>query len=174
MRIPGSIPEGSLFHASLPRFDYIDVFGCGFSSQRELKPEDAVRAFFKSAPGWVRFLMALRDRIVGLIGLKTSGDFSEAAFDRFVIVPGNALGVFHIFAVGPHEIILGENDSHLDFRVLVRLEPDGEAKYRLIVATGVRVNNLLGRLYFIPVGMFHRRIVPAMLRGIVRNLAGPA
>lgn len=166
------LPESSLFHASLPRFDYIDIYGCEFESRADLKVADAFRAFFLSAPGWVHFLMRLRDRIVSVVGLKTSGKLDETALDRFELAPGNSLGVFRIFAVAENEVITGEDDRHLDFRVSARLERlPGRTRYRLTVATGVRLKNLMGRLYFAPVKIFHRLIVKAMLPTMARRLA---
>ena len=169
---PQSIPADSLFHASLPVFDYVDVFGSEFGSQANLQVGDALRAFFLCAPPWVRFLMRLRDRIVSRIGLKTSEAMDEAALARLEIAPGKGAGVFRIWAVAENEIITGEDDRHLDFRVLARLEKIRPGnRYRLTVATGVHLKNLLGRAYFLPVKFFHRRIAATLVKAMARRLS---
>ena len=71
-----------------------------------------------------------------------------------------------------NEVILGEDDKHLDFRVsllLDKLASKTEQK-NLTITTTVKFNNSFGRLYFLPVRAFHKLIVPTMLKGIIKQL----
>ena len=169
------VPSDSIFHGSLPRIDYRDAFAAQFRSPRELVVDDAYRAFFRTVPRWISALMRLRNAIVKRLGLKYAQGVAPESLERLPIAKGSATGLFQVYEVGPGEILSGEDDKHLDFRVLVRLErlaaQAGAGEYRLLVATDVRFRNILGRLYFVPVGIFHRLIVPAMVRAIVKDLS---
>jgi hypothetical protein len=71
------------------------------------------------------------------------------------------------------EILLGEDDQHLNFRTSVQLERQ-EEKCWVIVSTVVQFNNWLGHAYFVPVRPIHKIIVPAMMRHGMENLIGAA
>lgn len=142
-----------------------DVAGC-------LLAADAGKSFFTAAPGWIGKLMAVRNALVRLVGLKTGSAADRAAqLAAFRCEPGEQLGVFRVYAADAHEVVLGEDDKHLNFRVSMWLDgPEGDGLRRLTVSTTVQFHNVFGRLYFLPVRLFHRRIVPVMLRAQVRQL----
>lgn len=77
-----------------------------------------------------------------------------------------------MFSQTQNEVILGEDDKHLNFRVSLFLErqPNETTNKNLTVSTTVEFNNWLGRLYFLSVRPFHKLIVPAMLKGIIKEL----
>jgi Protein of unknown function (DUF2867) len=58
------------------------------------------------------------------------------------------------------ELILGEDDRHLDFRLslLLRARPDGSGD-ELVATTVVRCHNALGRMYLALIAQFHRLVV---------------
>jgi hypothetical protein len=60
----------------------------------------------------------------------------------------------------------------LNFRVslFLKQQAPGTNYKELTVSTAVEFNNWFGRLYFLPVPPFHKLIVPAMLKGIVKEL----
>jgi hypothetical protein len=74
-----------------------------------------------------------------------------------------------VVARDEQEILLDEDDCHLDFRLSLRLEPMGP-RHRLTVSTAVHFHGRAGRLYFLPVGPLHRVIVPAMMRRMTRHV----
>jgi hypothetical protein len=78
--------------------------------------------------------------------------------------------LFKVFDVTPQEVLLGEDDKHLNFRVSFLIEKLGEEEFQLTLITVVNFNNFFGKLYFFPVKPFHKIIVPTMLKGIVRVL----
>ena len=70
------------------------------------------------------------------------------------------------------EIVLGDNDRHLDLRVSLLVERggrDGREK-TLSVTTAVRLNDRLGRCYFCFIKPFHRMIVPAVVKRSLHRL----
>jgi Protein of unknown function (DUF2867) len=73
------------------------------------------------------------------------------------------VGVFKVLDRQDDEILLGEDDRHLNFRASVQLKREAE-KCWAIVSTVVQFNNWLGHAYFVPVRPIHKIIVLAMMR----------
>ncbi|MEJ8800484.1 DUF2867 domain-containing protein [Pontibacter sp. H249] len=119
-------------------------------------------------------LFAIRNKIVGLFGLKTSGQTSnkQKLLDNFKCVPGDQLGLFKVYDKTENEVVLGEDDKHLDFRVSLFLDKllDDADKKSLTITTTVKFNNFFGRVYFLIVRPFHKLIVQAMLKGILKRI----
>lgn len=176
-RVPVPDPrgsDGSHTAAKLDRIDYADAFTAEIQSVSPILPEDLFKAFFRASPGWVTALLKLRNRIVGLLGLKTGEEGADFDIDAFRVEPGRALGLFRVFGKSPAEIIVGENDKHLDFRVRFHLaaKPAGGG-YDFTLSTLVMTHNALGRAYFALVRPFHGLIVPAMMQSMIRSLEKP-
>ncbi len=102
--------------------------------------------------------MALRNRVVSLFGLRT-----------VELAAGTSAGGFPVLSSTQERTVLGFDDRHLDFRIVVDLEEKGNGQM-VIVTTIVRRKNLFGRLYLLVVGPFHRRIVPATMRPFCANV----
>ena len=77
-----------------------------------------------------------------------------------------------MFSKTENEVVLGEDDKHLNFRVSLFLKQQTQepSKKDLTVSTTVHYNNWFGRLYFLPVRPFHKLIVPVMLKSIMKEL----
>jgi hypothetical protein len=76
-----------------------------------------------------------------------------------------------VFHKTDHEIILGEDDKHLDFRVSLFLDENTETNQKqLTISTLVKFNNIFGKLYFMPVRPLHKLIVPTILKGIIKQI----
>ncbi|HLP15799.1 MAG TPA: DUF2867 domain-containing protein, partial [Bacteroidota bacterium] len=127
--------------------------------------DDIVDAFVSPLPRWIGVLMNVRNKIVSLAGLKT-GNNTHGIVRPDKCVPGNKLGFFIVYDRTDNEVILGENDKHLDFRVSLFLDThqSNPSKKSIAVTTVVVFNNWMGHVYFFFVKPFHKRIVPAMLR----------
>ncbi|HEY9262890.1 DUF2867 domain-containing protein [Chitinophaga sp.] len=67
------------------------------------------------------------------------------------------------------ELILGENDKHLDFRVSLYLQQQPAAQ-QLLCTTTVHYNNRWGKRYFFFVKPFHRLIVPVNIKSTIHQL----
>ena len=131
------------------------------------------KLFFSTGPKWIDSLFALRNKIVKFFGLKVSNSISERGIQlkNFKCQENDQIGLFKVFLSNENEVVLGENDKHLDFRVSLFLKNiEGKNNKELTISTLVRFNNLFGKLYFIPVKPFHSFIVPSMLKSIVQNL----
>ena len=115
-------------------------------------------ALERQAP-WVDRLMVMRDAIVSLFGLKTAqalrADSGPARTPR--------VGIFRIYETRPDEVVLGEDDTHLDFRLSVHRSAD-----QLTAVTVVHCHNLLGRSYIRLIAPFHRMVVRSALNRAAR------
>lgn len=145
-----------------------------FSGQvkKDFEIETAAKAFFQTAPGWVDSLMRLRNRIVRLFGLKapTSKQDPAEILNAAKWEPGEEIGLFKIYNKSENEIIFGQDDKHLNFRISL-LKDHNLNKTSLILTTTVVFNNLFGRMYFLPVRFFHKPIVKAMMQSLIRELS---
>lgn len=63
--------------------------------------------------------------------------------------------------------MLGLDDRHLDFRIVVEVTELGAGRQEVAASTIVKTHNLLGRTYLAVVKPFHRIIVPAMLAQVL-------
>lgn len=104
-------------------------------------------------PSWVTRLMQLRNAIVGPFGLKTGdvGTTHDQMPDKLAI--GDKIGVFRVCHISDDEVILGEDDKHLDFRISILKSDLGS-----VVSTWVRPHNIFGKTYLTIIMPFHRLI----------------
>ena len=172
-----TIPDQSLLKEDLKLFGYMDSFRAyHVTNGQTISLNKFVKLFLYSSPKWVDSLMAVRDGIVRIFGLKTSDQLTEEEKHPDVgdLKPGQQLGIFKVFAITPNEIILGEDDKHLNFRVSLLIQPATETSTETIlsITTAVKFNNLFGKLYFLPVKPFHRLIVYNSIKNIIRQLEG--
>src|SRR6185437_4971610 len=101
----------------------------------------------------------LRNLLVGPFGLKTSGETETPRRET--------IGLFPVLAETPDRVIMGFNDKHLDFRVVVDVVPPGSVpSQQVTLTTLVKTHNRFGRIYLAIITPFHRLIAPAMLRRV--------
>jgi hypothetical protein len=138
-----------------------DAFAIRLPPGTSHDPEVLARFMFTHQPAWIGWLMRVRDTIVAWFGLKTSRQLTASANDARAA----RIGIFRIYSKSATEIVVGEDDRHLDFRVSVLCAaavPDGSAA--LTVSTVVHCHNLLGRTYLQAIAPFHRLVVKGSLR----------
>ena len=170
-----NVPELSLLNVEKKIYDYIDSYSAELQDKNDsINVQNVAKAFFSSSPKWVGLLFILRNKIVSMFGLKTSGSVEnrQSQLDNFKFEPGTRLGLFKVFSRNENEIIIGEDDKHLNFRVSLYLEKKAKELHQkiLTISTTVEFNNGFGRVYFFPVKPFHKIIVPIMLKGIIKSL----
>jgi hypothetical protein len=78
------------------------------------------------------------------------------------------IGIFSVVSASPERVVMGFDDVHLNFRIVVDVAPVGSGQ-QVTATTFVRTRNRLGRLYLAAVKPFHRAIVPAMLAQVGRK-----
>lgn len=128
----------------------------------------ARRALERPGPG-LRAAMGLRDRAVSLFGIKTSGDIR----DRLLAARAGRIGLFPVKSRTEREIVVGEDDRHLDFRLSLSLQPAPDGETDLVATTVVHCNNGLGHIYLAAIMPGHKLIVRSLLRKAVRGTGRP-
>jgi hypothetical protein len=140
-----------------------DAYAVRMPPEASSDPELLARFMFSQPSPWVAGLMRLRDALIACFGIKTSRRMrGTGVTDR-----GGRIGIFKIYSKSVNEIVLGEDDKHLDFRISVlrqiRATASGPVPY-LTVSTVVHCHNRLGQTYLWLIAPFHRLIARATLR----------
>lgn len=151
----------SLPHPLLPSADWADRFTLGLPVDN-LTAREAARLALEHPPGWVRRLMALRNALVAPFGLKGAAEQVTSSETE--------IGGFPVVSVSDDRVVLGFDDRHLDFRIVIDIRQDRPNGQTLSVMTLVHRNNFFGRLYLAAVMPFHKLIVRTMLSGIGRRV----
>lgn len=159
-RVP--VPREARVADIYPAPDLADAYATRLPEGATADPEALARFLFAGQPRWIAGLLRLRDLLVAGFGLKTAKSLQSAP------QPGGhpRIGIFRVYACHENEVVLGEDDRHLDFRVSVLRHPQGEgagAAQWLVVSTVVRCHNTLGRAYIALIEPFHRAVVRATL-----------
>lgn len=163
---PVAFPAQSAITDLYERVHLADAFAIRLPPNGSNDPEVLARFLFAHQPAWVAGLMRVRDAVVACFGLKTGRQLAALAADA----QAGRVGIFRIYASSATEIVLGEDDRHLDFRVSV-LYSGGPARgtcARMTVSTVVHCHNLPGRAYILAIAPFHRMVVKASLRRAAR------
>jgi hypothetical protein len=148
------IPENSVISNGFGKIDYCDIYRIVKSTNDSA--EDIAAEIF-NPPKWVNWLMNMRNSIAGVFGLKTNSKTKEGQAIYFTVIEKNE-----------NEIVMGENDKHLNFRVSVFID---RANTFVYLTTIVHFNNFFGIVYFIPVKPFHKIIVKSMLGATVDSFS---
>lgn len=141
----------------IPAPDFADVVVVAIPADVATLPDDpawwAGEVFdVRSIPLWIKVLLAIRQALVGLIGV----DRGEAS-------------VFDVVAVRGEEALIAADDRHLDFRAAVGVD----AERRLLrVTTAVSLHGWRGRLYFAPVSVLHDPVTRSMAKAAIRRARG--
>jgi hypothetical protein len=153
------IPEKSLILNDFEKIDYYDTYKIQITSN-DYTIDKITTEIFKT-PEWVNKLLKLRNFIVKGFGLKT-GDTKEMIIEPYYSIGSKAV-YFTVLDRNENEIVMAENDKHLNFRTSVMVEKD-TASSIIYLSTIVQFNNFFGRLYFLPVKPFHRIIIKSLLK----------
>lgn len=157
-------PETAIVHL-YPRTHLADAYAVELPPEATDDPESLARFIFAQRSVWGDALLKLRDALVARLGLKTARRLESLSAEE----RATRVAIFRIYSSTPTEIVLGEDDSHLDFRLSVlcsTASPNGAR--RVTVSTVVHCHNLLGRIYIRIIAPFHRRLVQHSLRSAAR------
>ena len=129
-----------------------DAFAIRLPAGTSSNPDLLARFILSHQPFWIGWLMKVRDTIVACFGLKTAKHLASLA---------HRIQIFKVYSSNQTEIVLGEDDKHLDFRI-------SEGSRQLVFSTVVQCHNRLGRAYIFVIAPFHRWVVKASLRRAAR------
>ena len=158
-----ALPPGASIAPLYPGSNLADAYAVDLPNARarELDMESLARQLLGSQPGWAQSLMVLRDVIVARFGIKTARQMEAK--------PGERIGIFRIYARSADEIIVGEDDSHLDFRLSVLRNRGAGRHGSVTVSSVVHCHNRVGRAYILLIRPFHKLIVQRSLARAVKG-----
>jgi hypothetical protein len=143
----------------LPGAQFADAFAMTVTGQ-SLDAMTAATVAFGRAPLWISRLLQIRNVLVTPFGLKSGAlELSD---------PARQIGIFPLLRQSTEQIVLGLDDRHLDFRLLVDVADQGQGRQTITATTFVKTHNLLGRAYLQTILPFHRLIVKTMLAQAIR------
>ena len=141
---------------------------------------DVLEGFLRNPPTGVGHLMALRNRLVAPLRLRTSPlgcpvssllstDRSRLFAGRYPVLDA------HIDAEDNcAEVLLGADDRHLRFRSSVRVQLHADGGVEISLGSRVQTRNAFGRIYMALIDATHRHYVaPALLRRAVEHALAP-
>lgn len=146
-----AIPANSNVLKGFGTVDYYDIYQIRIVTDKSA--EETSKRIMK-LPGWVNVLFYIRNRIMGIFGLKTDKNITES--DTF----------FKLVENREDEIVMGEEDKHLDFRASIIKD---KLENTISLITIVHFNNIWGRVYFFPVKPFHKIIMKALFKRYLKN-----
>ena len=144
--------------------DLVDSYAVRLAKGRAADMRTLAMSALGNPPSWVRLLLFVRDGVMSLFGVKSSGEVrrSRRGADR--------IDFFPVLSCSANEIILGTDDRHLDFRLSLLRRPAAQGMPVLVATTVVHCHNRLGRWYLAAIMPFHRLIVRSSLRRIDERL----
>jgi hypothetical protein len=161
------IPVECSLHGSAHNASFADAFST-LVQRSDLTALQVYAAIARDTPGWVEGLMALRNQMVRVVGLKNLGELAAVpdipAGGEQSLLPGTKIGLFNLVSATPDELVMEDADKHLTVQLSVlKQHVDGQHD-SITLSTVVHVKNNLGRLYMLPVGPMHKLIAPAVMR----------
>ncbi|WP_348638452.1 DUF2867 domain-containing protein [Paraburkholderia sp. D15] len=119
------LPPASQLMPSYGRAEFADAFSVDLQEAASHDAEFIARHIFDHQPEWIAALLVLRDFLVRPFGLKRAADLRAEGDDR--------INIFRVFGRYPNEIVLGEDDTHLNFRVSVLVQPPSDGRPHLVI-----------------------------------------
>lgn len=145
-------PPESLIADWYPRSQLLDSYAVDMAPAPAGGMRQLATLLFGDPPAWLRMLLAIRDAVMRPLGVKSSRELRDSG------PPEARVDFFPILEEREDEIVLGENDRHLDFRLsLLRMRAGGDAT--IVATTAVRIHNRLGRAYIGVIRPFHHLVV---------------
>jgi hypothetical protein len=167
------IPDVSIIKdRNFTETNYEDAISIDIPSHTDYTIDYLTTVFFTSFPGWVLGFFKLRNIIVKPFGLASSEKINFKDLDiNKTYNNGERAVFFNLLKRSDNELVMADNDKHLNFRTSIMLLPsENEGFTRLYSLTIVKFNNLLGKLYFFPVKPFHILIIKTLLKTTRKNL----
>lgn len=151
---PGPVALPGNLDGILQGSDFADAFALDVE-EPDLDAMVAARRAMENVPRWVTRLLRARDTIVRPFGVETVNEIAAR--------PGPRCGFFPILQASPSRVVMGLDDRHLDFRIVVDTGTAAASGTRVTLTTLVKRHNALGRVYLATIMPFHKLIVPTLL-----------
>lgn len=149
--------------APVETLDYFDTRSAHLA--REVTPLEVWNLMMDGPQPVLKLAFRVRDAVSRLFGVKSIGGFTGKTHCTAQV--GAYLDFFLIEYSDDTTLVLTERDRHLD--VMTCVSTQGQT---VSITSSVRVHNLFGRVYMIPVGVAHKIIVTRLLNKLKQRLAG--
>jgi Protein of unknown function (DUF2867) len=162
-----ALPSGSVLNGDAIGSAYFHDSWRAPMKRPQLGIAEVFFALFGHTPFWMKSLLIVRNALAKAFGLEVPsvGEIMYPEIRREYRV-GDKIGPWPIFFVADNELVAGRNNKHLDFRLSVLKEQEGEAT-SVVVSTICTVHNVFGKIYLFFIVPFHRHGVQALMRNAV-------
>jgi hypothetical protein len=162
-------PINSLIGISFSPPVYRDAFSVTFYSPKPVEPVEVMKVFFTSMHPVVLFVFLLREGLARIFGLKTSNKKSMTLELRnFSGRVGESIGLLHVFNKSDNELLTGQDDKIVDFRLSFFSLSHGE-ETEIMIATCIKAKNPFGKFYSFLIKPFHKLMMPLVLKRLSRK-----
>jgi hypothetical protein len=159
-----SYPENTLVIRDLKSIDYFDSY---MVVKETDEPIDKITERILTLPYWVKALLDIRYFLIvkpfGLqTGMKKQG---HSVKNQDGHLYQNNFGEVSIINRNENEIVMGDDDKHLYYRISILKRNTGKLS-EIYLTTIVKFNNNWGKVYFAFIKPFHKMVVKSMLRNL--------
>ena len=122
--------------------NYKDCFRDKIYRKPYMSVNELFNLMFSQYPKWIMRMYYIRNLIVKPFGVKINKSFANMVIEQ-----------------NENEIIIGAKDKHLTFHVSLFCSDVKDKTQEVSITTIVKYENILGRIYFAAIWLFHRIIV---------------
>lgn len=131
--------------------DYKDCFWDEITEKPYMSVNELFNLMFSQYPKWIMRMYYIRNLIVKPFGVKINKSFANMIIEQ-----------------NDNEIIIGAKDKHLSFHVSLFCSDVKDKTQEVSITTIVKYENILGRIYFAAIWLFHRIIVSYLFKRAIK------
>ena len=131
--------------------DYKDCFWDEITEKPYMSVNELFNLMFSQYPKWIMRMYYIRNLIVKPFGVKINKSFVNMIIEH-----------------NDNEIIIGAKDKHLTFDVSLFCSDVKDKTQEVSITTIVKYENILGRIYFAAIWLFHRIIVSYLFKRAIK------
>lgn len=131
--------------------DYKDCFWDEITEKPYMSVNELFNLMFSQYPKWIMRMYYIRNLIVKPFGVKINKSFANMVIEQ-----------------NENEIIIGAKDKHLTFHVSLFCSDVKDKTQEVSITTIVKYENILGRIYFAAIWLFHRIIVSYLFKRAIK------
>ena len=131
--------------------NYKDCFRDKIYRKPYMSVNELFNLMFSQYPKWIMRMYYIRNLIVIPFGVKINKSFANMVIEQ-----------------NENEIIIGAKDKHLTFHVSLFCSDVKDKTQEVSITTIVKYENILGRIYFAAIWLFHRIIVSYLFKRAIK------
>ena len=131
--------------------DYKDCFWDEITEKPYMSVNELFNLMFSQYPKWIMRMYYIRNLIVKPFGVKINKSFVNMIIEQ-----------------NDNEIIIGAKDKHLTFHVSLFCSDVKDKTQEVSITAIVKYENILGRIYFAAIWLFHRIIVSYLFKRAIK------